>query len=487
MSKTAWRTLVRGTAGVFLLAGLTAPVWADSSGGESLVLAPETESNDGFILGDPLASDVVDPGSDESADADQATEGDQAVQIAQGVTSYEVRRRPEIQPRRGETVTSRPRPQYDPLGVRMGSFVLFPGVGVEEQYESNIYATPNNTDDDFITRVMPNLRLRSDWNNHLLQLEAGGDLGFYEDHTKEDFQDYHVGANGRVDIRRSTQLYLGSSFQHLHESRENPDSPGPNVADEPTQLNVYSANSSLRHEFGRINATLGGSIDRLSFEDPDAVGGGTVNEHDRDRFVYGSTLRVGYQIVPEYEAFIRGSYNKREYDGKENGVDRDSQGFGVAVGMSVDFGGLIFGDFFGGYRYQDYKDPTLDSFGGFGGGANITWNVTKLTTITGLLSGDIEETTEAGASGRLVTTGQIGVDHELLRNLILGANVNLTRDDYEGIDRTDWIYGGSANATYLINRYLRAGLEYNFRERDSDVSDDDFTNHIVLIRIGLQY
>jgi hypothetical protein len=245
----------------------------------------------------------------------------------------------------------------------------------------------------------------------------------------------------------------------------------------------------LRHDFGRINASLAGSFDRFSYDDPDAVGGGTVVEHDRDRDVYEGTLRVGYEIVPQYEAFVQSSYNRRVYDGTESGtgVDRDSQGYGLAVGMEVDFGGIVFGDFFAGYRYQDYEDSSLDSFGGFGGGADITWNVTELTTITGLLSGDIRETTQAGASGRLVTTGQVGVDHELLRNLILGGNVRLTRDDYEGINRTDWIYGAGADATYLINRYLQAGASYQFRQRDAESSTNDFTNHIFLIRLGLQY
>jgi hypothetical protein len=179
----------------------------------------------------------------------------------------------------------------------------------------------------------------------------------------------------------------------------------------------------------------------------------------------------------------------RDYDGLESGtgIDRDSDGYGIALGMEVDFGGIIFGDFFVGYRYQTYDDPTLDSFDGIGGGADITWNVTGLTTITGSLLGDLRETTQAGASGRRVATAEIGVDHELRRNIILGANIRATQDDYEGINRTDYIYGVGADATYLINRYLRGGVEYEFRERDGESSNDDFTNHVFLIRLGLQY
>ncbi len=471
---------------MFFAAGLLQPAFADEAGDEAIVVTSEPERSDLFELTGPLAADVVLAEPFETA-ATQTAAGD--VQVAQGVTTYEQRRREPDRPRRGETVQSRARPQYDPLGVRMGSFVLFPNLAVQEQYESNIYATSNDEDDDFITRVLPNLRLQSDWNNHELVVETGGDIGFYADHSDEDFQDYYVASRGRIDVRRSTQLTLGGAFRHLHESRESPDSPGPNTADEPTQFNTYSAETNLRHDFGRINASVGGSFTRFSFEDPNAVGGGEVNEHDRDRDVYVGTARVGYVIQPAYEAFVRATYNKRVYDGTEagTGIDRDSQGVSGVVGLDVDFGGIVFGDFFLGYGYQDYEDSSLDSFGGLAGGADMTWNVTGLTTITGILSGEIAETTETGASGRLVTTGQIGIDHELRRNIILGGNVRVTRDDFEGISRTDWIYGAGADATYLINRYLRAGLGYEFVKRDSDVSSEDFTNHTILVRVGLQY
>ena len=503
MLTIAWRSLLRGTAGAIVAAGISVPVLADEAGDRSVLSLPQSESVPQSESQGALGSETQSQSADETAsagpilgdvlaDEPETTPGAvPGLQLAQGITTYETRRRLRDQPRRGETVADRPRPQYDPLGQRIGSFVLFPELRVLEQYESNIYYTEDNEDDDFITRLQPRLTLQSDWNNHQLRLETGGDIGFYADHSEENFQDYYAGAAGRIDIRRSTQLRLETRYSHDHESRESPDDAdagsGGQVADEPTQLDIYSAGASLRHVFGRINGTLGGTFDRISFDDPDAVGGGTINEHDRDRDIYEGYVRVGYEIQPQYEAFVRGAYNKRVYDGLENGVDRDSDGYTMAVGLAVDFGGLVFGDFFAGYRYQNYDDPTLDSLSGFGGGADITWNVTKLTTITGSLQGDLRETTQTNASGRLVTTGELGIDHELRRNILLGANLRATRDDYEGINRTDWIYGAGGDVTYLVNRYLRGSLGYEFRKRDAESTQDDFTNHIIFLRVGLQY
>ena len=46
---------------------------------------------------------------------------------------------------RNSTVMSRPRPAYDPLGIRVRSFFIYPSLSVGGQYDSNINATPNNT------------------------------------------------------------------------------------------------------------------------------------------------------------------------------------------------------------------------------------------------------------------------------------------------------------------------------------------------------
>ncbi len=199
-------------------------------------------------------------------------------------------------------------------------------------------------------------------------------------------------------------------------------------------------------------------------------------------------MRVGYEINPQYEAFVRGSYNDINYDGLNSaGIDRSSDGYGVAVGLEVDFGGIFFGDFFAGFRSQDYDDSSLDDFDGFGGGADITWNVTKLTTIGFSALGDVQETTADGASGRLVATGEVTVDHELLRNLLLAANASVTRDDYEGISRTDYVYRAGFGVTYMLNRYLRLGADYDFRKRDAEAGGTDFTENVALIRLQVQY
>lgn len=393
--------------------------------------------------------------------------------------------------RRGETVTNRERPELDALGARLGTFLVFPSLVVQESYTDNIFAVDDGEESDFITRFRPGLRIQSDWNNHAIGFFGSGDIGRYVDNRDEDFEDFRLGATGRVDVLRSTNVRGRINYEARHENRSSPDDVGGKA---PTEFSVLSAGIVGFHNFGRVNLSLEGTFDQFDFDDVATSLGTTINNDDRDRDEIEGAVRVGYEIIPDYEAFVRGTYNIRDYDSDlgDDGLDRDSDGFDVVGGVRIDFGGIIFGDFFAGYRSQDFDDPALDSVDGPTIGADITWNVTPLTTIVGSVSRDIRETTTTDSAGnsssaRFFTTVALSADHELLRNLLLGAHVSASQDDFEGIERTDEIYRAEINATYMLNRYFYISGGYSFRMRDSDVSTEDFMENVFFLSLRTQY
>ena len=58
---------------------------------------------------------------------------------------------------RGASILDRPKPELDPLGVRAGSFLIFPKVEVGTTYDDNVFATENNKEGDFIFQVLPTI------------------------------------------------------------------------------------------------------------------------------------------------------------------------------------------------------------------------------------------------------------------------------------------------------------------------------------------
>ncbi len=416
------------------------------------------------------------------------------VVLAQTATEQLVRDQRAVvrsRPDRGETVTNRPRPELDRLGVRAASFLIYPRLGVQEVYDDNIFATDRDEKDDFITLVDPGLDIVSDWNKHAFDLHADGTIGRHADQGGEDFEDLSVGANGRLDITQRAILRTGVSYNRLHEGRGSPDDvrrQGGSPPVEPTVFDIGSAFLTYEQRLGRFLLELNGTADQLDYDNVKTEDGGTINNDDRDRAIIVGDLKLGYEFVPGYTAFVRGAVDHRRYDNPPafNQLDRDSDGFLIEVGTDLDLTGVLFGDVAIGYRSQDYEDPRLDTVEGVAGGASLTWTPTGLTTVSASITREIIETTAGAAAGIFETSGRLVLDHELLRNLLLQARVSVVDDDFQGIDRSDTYIAAGLGANYLMNRYLRLDLNYDYLDRGSDAQGQDFVDNKISLGMLVQ-
>ena len=259
---------------------------------------------------------------------------------------------------RGQSVFERARPDYDPVGVRAGSYLVLPKVELAQSYNDNVFATEHDKDGDFITIVSPQVEVQSDWSRHQLTFNAEADAGFYWDHTDEDYIDTLLALDGRVDILTETYGFLGVSWQHLHEPRDDPNNDA--EGEEPTEYEIYSATVGAFRGLGRVSTRADVNFDRYKYHDVDAQGGGEINEHERDRNEYRLTTQVGYEYLPDTEAFVRLIPRYIDYDELEGGIDRDSRGIAVLVGSDLNFTGKTSGEAFVGYQWTEYDDPSLD-------------------------------------------------------------------------------------------------------------------------------
>jgi len=381
-------------------------------------------------------------------------------------------------------VVNRPRPDYDALGVRLGGFLFFPELLLEESYNSNIFATPNHRKSDLITTIQPNFDLKSDWNNHALNLHADARIVHYLDHTSESFEDYTVSGNGRLDVLHDFRLYGGLGYAVRHEPRGSPNDVG---AREPQQYSVASANAGVEKVFNRLGFRFDTALDQYRY---DAVkfGGllGKVSQSGRNYDAYSVSLRSGYEIGELRNVYLLTTYNWRNYTHSVDlsGFDRDSRGFFIGVGATYDVDGVIFLDLALGYRHQNYDDARLNSVNGPGGKAKVTWNVTRLTTLTFTASRDIEETILPNSSAYFATRVDLSADHELMRNLLLNGRVSYERDSFQGISRHDNYYLAAVGAKLLLNRNFSLSGGYQFRHRSSDIPAGDFDENVIYLRLS---
>ncbi len=393
----------------------------------------------------------------------------------------------------GETVTSRQRPELDPLGIRAAGFLIYPSLAVSEQYNDNIRADVDGEEvDDFITVIRPGVKVNSDWNNHALNFRADANIAKYADNGDEDYENYTFGTDGRLDITRNQSLFANALYSHLTQNRGDPDDPRGRFQ---TEYDLYTITGGYNHRFNRLSVRLEGAGAQYDYDDVTADDGSTIDQDVRDRTDAIGTLRAAYELSPGYSAFLLGSYNNRSYDierDPDDGTQRSSDGYEVALGAELALTGVTTGELYVGYRSQFYDDPNLDTIDGITGGASIYWNVTTLTTITGKVERTVEDTTFITNVGRTPASGYFRtrygfiVDHELLRNLLLQASLFGIQEDFSGIDRTDDRLLATVGATYLMNRYLDLSIGYRYTDRSSDISDNDFSQNTATLTLNVK-
>ncbi len=364
---------------------------------------------------------------------------------------------------------------FAPLGIRAGAFLIFPSLQATGTYDDNIFATDDDTEDDFIFTLRPELQAQSQWSRHALAANVFGEFGFFADEDDSNYQDFGGALNGRLDVTRDSATFGTLSLARRHEDRESPDEIGD---EDVTQFWVSEARVRHRHRFARFFVQPTVFARRTAFEDA-----GDVSNAERDRSRFGAGLRAGFTVTPAINAFAEVNGDLVRYD--DAGDDRDNEGFDVRGGAEVDFTALVQGEASLGFTRRTYDE--FESQSGVAGDVGLTWTPTRLTTVNLTGAAGFEETTVFfegdPASGNLATRIGIGVNHELRRNILLNGNAAYERDDFQGVGRVDNTFRLGAGVSYLLNRNLSVDAGYQFSTRNSDDDNAEFDRNV--FRVGV--
>lgn len=390
---------------------------------------------------------------------------------------------------RNTSVQQRARPDYEAPGLRSGGFLLYPRMEVQVERNDNIYAVEVNEADDTVAHLRPELSIESDWNQNFLSAYARGSFNRFADFESENTDEFGVGSAARIDVARGANIGLGADFTSSFEPRTAPDSPDNAV--EPTDLDTSQAYVSASRAAGHVKLT--GRADWRAFDyDDGRTGAGAVIEQDtRDREVISVSGRLDFAISPDTAFFVQATGNERTYDLASTVAtpNRDSTGAEYLFGANFEVSSGVRGEISAGYIQQDFDEVAYKDTDGFAARAQLEWFPTELTTVTVAGGRSVEDSATPGVGGLLSSSVSLGVDHELLRNVILNGRLTWGHDAYEGIDRDDTRVLANVGATYLINRTLGISATYSRLDTNSDGAraDIDFTVNRLAVSLVAQF
>lgn len=383
---------------------------------------------------------------------------------------------------------------YEPVGARIGSFMLYPKLEAGVTYSDNIYALANRTD-DFIARLAPSLDFRGDMGIATAALRASLERLQYFDATRENRTDWSLGANTSVEATRGTYLYGAGGFSRAHEDRGDPNA----VYTErrPTEYSLAEIGGGLSTSVTRLRFGLDASYRDFDYRDNVQFNGTIVNNDDRDKSVARVAGRAGFEFSPGYSLLARLSYERVDYrDALDDaGFDRESRGWRATMGMNFELSQLLEGEIWGGYLTRSYDDVRFPKVERAVFGSALTWHPTALTKVKVNVDRNVLETVFPGYRGYVSTTASLGVEHEMLRNLKLTAEARYGQDTYLRAraavigTRTDDNYALNLGTKYMVNRNLYTRLTYDWSKRSTTSAFPGvaFDRSRVTAAMGLQF
>lgn len=212
-------------------------------------------------------------------------------------------------------------------------------------------------------------------------------------------------------------------------------------------------------------------------------------QDDKDRTEYQAVGRVGYRANRELTPFVEPYVEVRDFDTAvdDNGFARDAHRAGVRVGTLYELGERLSLEASVGGAQWEFDDSRFDSQTIWTASGELGWNVTPLTTIKVGASRDEVATTRAGSALREVIAGNIGLEHEIRRNILAFADVKYRKTDFGSDPREDDDIDFGVGAEYLFDKMFSASARYVRSERDSNNAGSDFSRDIIWLSVRAQF
>lgn len=388
------------------------------------------------------------------------------------------------------SVRDRARPDYDPAGLRFGSFDLRPSLEIGVAQTDNLFASSANEESDVVTTAAVRLEAASHWSRHALRAEAGAARRSHSDFSDEDATTGYGGLEARLDLGSSTQITLAARGEENVEARTSPDSPAvnPAFAGEPVHYSVREARAGVRHTFNRLRLSAAYQARDYDYDDTIDGLGALIDQDVRDRTEETATARAELALNPRVAFVSQAAFNRRDYDRNAPGLNRNSDGATYLVGANFGVTRLLRGEVTAGYLEQTYDDPAVGKVDGLAASAGVDWFPTQLTSVRFDAARTVEDAGFPGAASFLLSRGGVRVDHELRRNVIVSIGAEAGRREYRGIDRDDDIVTADLGARYLLNRRVVLSGGYRFEREDSSgaLAGRNFEVNRVFVSVGLR-
>lgn len=372
--------------------------------------------------------------------------------------------------------------EYESSGITSGSFVIRPEVSETLGYASNANGVTGSSP---VIDTAGSVIIRSNWVDTNVSGQFTVNDQRYPSQSSQDQTSWTASLGATQAIGHDI---LGIGYNHLS-LVETPNQIGSvGIQTVPYQVDIVSLSDTIATH-SRFSFIPNVTVTRFNF-DPVPIAGTPDTNATRDRTVLQAGLTTRYQLSPATDALLVLNTTEIWYDNTQPAIaGLNSNGATILVGIDSRSGGPFSYRLLVGYQERVFRSSLYGSAGGPIFEGVVIWRPTRLTTVTATVRRDIDDSQSQGLAGYTYLGGSLRIEHELRRNITIGAFISVERADsqisaaaaaaipFEGTvsSRSDAAVG--ATARWLLNRNMSLdwAVQYSSQQNVGSRNDNGAT------------
>lgn len=357
--------------------------------------------------------------------------------------------------------------------ISLGQAQFKGAVAVSERFDDNIFLTPNTKRSDYINEVNPQIFMDLPFGideRHNFQVLYDAKLGSYLYHPNQNYQDQAL--TGLLNFKLPFGYFAIRNFLNKTSDR---------AGTEFTSL--------IRRTDNQADALFGIEFNKLANEFNYTHYTRHFNSLDYETYNYREdvgTSTTYYQLFPKTKALFEYNYGVIDYTSDNS---RDGYFNQYRFGLKGDLTGKTIGIVKVGYQDRVYKTDERKGFNHFVSEIGLMSQLSDRTKLTfRFMDTAVESVYENNNyynNNSLTLELNQGLAGHLTLNVLLGVDRNLYPEVGTTIakKRSDTILTGGLGLEYQVKDWVKAGLNYQYKEDISNVDPQDYNQNQVTVSI----
>ena len=364
-------------------------------------------------------------------------------------------------------------------GIQMGSFTLFPTVGLSYGHDDNVYY--GRGEDKLSSNYYvfsPGIRLETEGEKTNFLAQYNYDRTVFNADSNYNFEMHHFLAGLGHNASSRTRFDLTAEYYDGTDRIGTANQQGLllNLGLDPDEWHSFGVGG--KWHYGGVGAK--GSIDvELGMIDREYDNNREYTAtRDRETRYLGATYT--HQISPKTNYLLQAKYADIDYDI----ASLDNEETRLMLGAEWNVTGKTTARALVGYLSKDFKEPAHNDFSGVAVEAGVTWSPRSYSVFDLTLARETDETNGNG-SYVLRNSADLGWTHYWVDRFSTTANIGYSDEKYKGSLRDDSLNYYGLSAKYQFSDWLMSGLGYRHSDRSSSLEDFEYKDNSILFTLEL--